>query len=467
MTTLTSRTEARLLSIIAAMEEPHKSACTAAWNACFDIAAEPPLDQNARNLAVVTAMKNLIKTLREANLVQTDEELPFDLTDLLCTILSESGGEDVADSWLPKMLPKLDRPLTTDQLARLFLDDSPSESANGEVPKTNFSPGKTLEAFKSGTTYIIPKANDYGSYLDRIDRDWQSCTDSILNVGITCHEANWALSKPAKQQLVKELPFSPSTFSKLAKIGRDKRLRIKGIRKRLPPSLSIIYEVCRLTHEQLRDALIEGILKPNMQRKEILRWKGVYKQRNERKMEGITERESPTLPEEFYAGLKLKRQLTTIEFAQLEKLLKTMENDFEVEVSYPYSKGTIPLYQVFLNRFRLEARMRFSEAMEKRENETDPDGSTIERDDILDDSRLAAILGDVGKFEELENIRRSAFLDLLNGRNVPQWYKDLKNNPPPRPALDAEFEHFREELRPLLNASREERMRAAFQTADA
>jgi len=188
---------------------------------------------------------------------------------------------------------------------------------------------------------------------------------------------------------------------------------------------------------------------------------------------GITERVSSILPEEFYAGLKLKRQLTTIEFAKLAKLLDSMEKEFGVEICYAFSEGIVPLYQRFLNRFNLDARMCISGEIDNRRMKMekdnlvlgDPHGSRIECYDASDDSRLAEILDQMGGIEEIENIRQKSLLHFLEGRSIPRWFKELKDKQPPREALEAEFEHLREQFRPLLRMTREEAVRAAFERA--
>src|SRR5713226_284073 len=70
-------------------------------------------------------------------------------------------------------------------------------------------------------------------YARRISENWQKWTDSIFEVARLCAEANQQLQPHEKRDLLESLPFSRATFSKLVKIGSDKRLQKPSIRKAL------------------------------------------------------------------------------------------------------------------------------------------------------------------------------------------------------------------------------------------
>ena len=97
--------------------------------------------------------------------------------------------------------------------------------------------------------------NSIRTYANRIRAHWQRATASIMEVARLCAEANNRLSAAQKKQLVKVLPFSGPTFSKLAQIGDDRRLHSNRLQKLLPPSYSIIYSVGQLEDGELKAAI--------------------------------------------------------------------------------------------------------------------------------------------------------------------------------------------------------------------
>lgn len=107
-------------------------------------------------------------------------------------------------------------------------------------------------------------------YAERISVNWHNTTASIMKVAADCYSAKTELSSFEKHDLIERLPFGESMFSKLASIGGDKKLSEN--QRLLPPSISTIDLIRKLSPEQFETAKIEKVLKPNVTRDEIEEW---------------------------------------------------------------------------------------------------------------------------------------------------------------------------------------------------
>jgi len=145
------------------------------------------------------------------------------------------------------------------------------EPCEVEVQADEFSPVKTSHQEKENESSAIPRHE----FVARIHQHWQRYdAEGPYDLANTCSEADKAVPKALRPRLMEKLPFSASVFCKLAQIGDDQRLRNEEIRKLLPPCHLTIYEVSRLTDQQLQAALSAGILKPDLKRTELLQWRG-------------------------------------------------------------------------------------------------------------------------------------------------------------------------------------------------
>ena len=90
----------------------------------------------------------------------------------------------------------------------------------------------------------------------------------ILAVANLCAAAKANLNSPEKAELIEGLPFSPSTFSKLAKIGNDRRLHDAAILPSLRPHYSWLYELAHLKDDQLEKTLAKTKI---VRRQELIR----------------------------------------------------------------------------------------------------------------------------------------------------------------------------------------------------
>jgi hypothetical protein len=110
-----------------------------------------------------------------------------------------------------------------------------------------------------------PKIEEYRQLINASCR--KTMTD-MFEVAKLCSEAAQSLSTVQVQELLKsELLIDRSMFWKYVKIARDQR--IPDISAKLPPSPSIVYEVTHLDDEQLRKAVDENRIHPQVRRSEI------------------------------------------------------------------------------------------------------------------------------------------------------------------------------------------------------
>jgi hypothetical protein len=131
--------------------------------------------------------------------------------------------------------------------------------------QVNFPPGKDEPA-------CIADASPARSYAARIVNSWRHAADGMMEVARLCSEASERLTVSEKKQLIKRLPFKEPTFSKFVRIGKDARLQRLHARRLLPPHYTIAYPLTRLTDEQLKTAIKQGVINPDMKRAELQSW---------------------------------------------------------------------------------------------------------------------------------------------------------------------------------------------------
>jgi hypothetical protein len=145
---------------------------------------------------------------------------------------------------------------------RPTVDEILTEASRHPLVKASKHPKATLKA-APGKTVI--------EYAERISTNWHNTTASIIKVAADCYSARTNLSVSEKRDLIERLPFGESMFSKLASIGEDKRLQEH--QKLLPPSISTIDLLRKLTPEQFEIAKDEKVVRPDVTRDEIVEWK--------------------------------------------------------------------------------------------------------------------------------------------------------------------------------------------------
>jgi len=109
-------------------------------------------------------------------------------------------------------------------------------------------------------------------YAKAINTSWQKTTDSVLETARLCAEAEKKLRSAERTKLFNVLVFNKSTFSKLVKIGSQQHLREDNIKHRLPPNYTVVYEIAKLSADDVRLAISEGVISPSMTRSDFDAW---------------------------------------------------------------------------------------------------------------------------------------------------------------------------------------------------
>jgi hypothetical protein len=134
------------------------------------------------------------------------------------------------------------------------------------APLGNFPPGKIDPDLRNSETPSV------ATYVRDINGNWQRCVDAFINVARICAEANTRLTVAEKSELMPSLPFGEATFSKFARIGTDTRLQAPDIQRLLPAHYTTVYHISQLTDEELKQAIAENVIHPNMKRAELQKW---------------------------------------------------------------------------------------------------------------------------------------------------------------------------------------------------
>lgn len=114
----------------------------------------------------------------------------------------------------------------------------------------------------------------HGDWAARIRSAWQASLAGIFECGRLLTEAKEALEHGEFETMIKsELPFKPSTAQRLMKISSDHRLSNPAHAQLLPPHWYTLYELTKLSDEELDVRLSDGTIHPDMQRCDVIRCK--------------------------------------------------------------------------------------------------------------------------------------------------------------------------------------------------
>jgi hypothetical protein len=128
-----------------------------------------------------------------------------------------------------------------------------------------FSPGKN-------------HPSSVADYVATIRGNWQRGVDAFMNIARLCAEANARLTITRKSELMPKLPFGEATFSKFVRIGNDARLHAPEVQSLLPPHYTTTYAVTLLTDQELKQAISEKVICPDMKREQLQRWRSSHRE---------------------------------------------------------------------------------------------------------------------------------------------------------------------------------------------
>jgi len=152
------------------------------------------------------------------------------------------------------------------------------DESHGRVHDVKIDGGSVVESkgseFSPGKDPNLSVAN----YVSQIGQNWQRGVDAFMTIARLCAEASAQLTIAEREELLKQLPFGDSAFSKFVQIGNDHRLNSPEVRRLLPPHYTITYSVTLLTDHELRDAVAEKVIHPDMHRGDLQRWRNSHRE---------------------------------------------------------------------------------------------------------------------------------------------------------------------------------------------
>jgi hypothetical protein len=132
-----------------------------------------------------------------------------------------------------------------------------------------FSPGKQPDVRDAEVSSIA-------EYISAINGNWRRGVDALMNIARLCAKADARLTTAQKSELIHALPFGNTAFSKFVQIGSDIRLYAPEIQSLLPPHYTITYAVTLLTDEELKRAIAEQVIHPDMTRARLQKWRNSH-----------------------------------------------------------------------------------------------------------------------------------------------------------------------------------------------
>jgi len=199
---------------------------------------------------------------------------------------------------------------------------------------TNKKPTRSRRKNFAGEKSATTKKNEQlthsiEEYASRINASWQQLASSIIATSRLCAEAQKGLMRPELDKLKEELHFSAATFSKLVKIGSSGLADLKDVDEKLPPSLSVLYELTHLGSADVTQRIKLGKIHSKMTREDALTLKGVSKVSMPEKR-GPSYAEPVSMGEIFRSGSMINQDRDA-----LVTELKKLRERFDYEVIQP------------------------------------------------------------------------------------------------------------------------------------
>ncbi|HEY8098089.1 MAG TPA: hypothetical protein VIE65_18670 [Methylobacter sp.] len=174
-------------------------------------------------------------------------------------------------------------------------------------------------------------------YAKDINLSWHKTTDSVLETARLCAEADKTLVSGEKSKLFKSLDFNKATFSKLVKIGSQQHLQAANVKRLLPPNYTVVYEIAKLSEQDVHAAIADGIINTNMTRSDLEAW--------------IAERRSGDLeqksePDRVIATIRVPANFDEDKEGALHVALEKLKSDFGIAVQRPRDVGLDALNRV-------------------------------------------------------------------------------------------------------------------------
>jgi N6-adenosine-specific RNA methylase IME4 len=108
------------------------------------------------------------------------------------------------------------------------------------------------------------------AWAARITACWAASREAVFEVGRLLIAAKEALAHGEFGKMIEaDLPFEARTAQMLMKISADDRLSDARLASFLPPSYSTLFEITKLTTEQIDAGIAVGTIRPDMRREDI------------------------------------------------------------------------------------------------------------------------------------------------------------------------------------------------------
>jgi hypothetical protein len=260
--------------------------------------------------------------------------------------------------------------------------------------------------------YDMANQDPVPAYVKAINASWHKSTDSILETARICAEAEKKLSADEKTKLFKDLVFSKATFSKLAKVGSQARLLNEDVKPLLPPNYSILYAIAKLSEKDLRQAMKDGIINPNMSRADLESWTAEQLGQS-KKEEQEEKRVIATLlaPADFERDKELQQAIDKLraDFGLVVQLPRDLELEAESRMLRKiddYIRKGARLYIRKLKSAKLANHRHLTPAVRKRLWNYSDDEIEIRPDATWDD--VHNVLDYVGSGDQFERLRDEA-----------------------------------------------------------
>jgi hypothetical protein len=129
------------------------------------------------------------------------------------------------------------------------------------------------------------------NFVEAIGKVWIEAEENFTVIGRYLNHAKSVLNRGEFMGMIEaDLPFRYSTANRLMKVAAALDAGVLPA-NRLPPSYATVYELLTLSEDERRQAIEEGIVRPDMQRKDVTEFRKRLRQPTENKQRKLqTER---------------------------------------------------------------------------------------------------------------------------------------------------------------------------------
>jgi hypothetical protein len=121
------------------------------------------------------------------------------------------------------------------------------------------------------------------NFADAIEEAWTEAEENFTTIGRYLNHAKSMLNHGEFMGMIEsDLPFRYSTANRLMKVAAALDAGALPA-DRLPPSYATVYELLTLSDDERRQAIEEGVVRPNMQRKDVTEFRKRLRQPDQSK----------------------------------------------------------------------------------------------------------------------------------------------------------------------------------------